>query len=230
VTEPAADTGAPALDPEVQFERLALDEHSWVDLARGWIRNPGAVYEHLAGTVAWRQNRLWRYERWVDEPRLGAGYGRAALPHPVLRDALEGLERRYRVQFAGLGLAYYRDGNDSQAFHRDRDMRWLDDTLICIITFGARRPWLLRRRDRRDKWIAELGGAEYDLAPGAGDVFVMGGATQVGWEHSVPKVPGAPARLAGRISAQLRWTSGRGRPVVGPSYQAPRNFSRSDRR
>jgi len=39
--------------------------------------------------------------------------------------------------------------------------------------------------------------------PGAGDLLVMGGACQMRWQHSVPKV-----RHAGpRISCTWRWTN-----------------------
>jgi hypothetical protein len=94
-----------------------------------------------------------------------------------------------------------------------------------ILTFGARRPWLLRPRRRRDKWIDEHLGTEHDLAPASGDLLVMGGRCQVDWEHSVPKV--RHRRDLGRISAQWRWTSRRGRPEVGASYRAPRHYSRA---
>jgi alkylated DNA repair dioxygenase AlkB len=174
-------------------------------------------------TVDFRQSRLWRYERWVEEPRLGRWLGKGPFPNPALVDAQRALQARYRVTFEGLGLAWYRDGRDSVAFHRDRDLRYCEDTVIAILTVGARRPWLLRPRQRRDKWIAAHGGATHDVAPGSGDLLVMGGRCQVDWEHSVPKVRGA---VPGRISAQWRYTSRRGRPEIGSSYRAPRNFDR----
>ena len=39
-------------------------------------------------------------------------------------------------------------------------------------------------------------------------------------------VPPAPGVTTPRISVQWRWTSGRGRPVIGASYRAPRTYSR----
>ena len=66
------------------------------------------------------------------------------------------LEARYRVQLGAVGLNYYRDGRDSVAFHRDRELRELDDTLIAIVTLGARRPFLVRPLG---------GGTSRDLAP-----------------------------------------------------------------
>jgi alkylated DNA repair dioxygenase AlkB len=214
-----------ALDPDATFERVDLGKGSWVDVARGWVPEPDGVYDELTKTVAFRSSRLWRYERWIEEPRLSGGFSRGTDPHPIVVATQRALQHRYRVTFDGASCNWYRDGNDSQAFHRDRDMRYCEDTLIAILSFGSRRPWLLRRRERRDKWIAEHGGAEVDLSPAPGDLFVMGGRCQVDWEHSVPKVPGGEGRL-GRISVQWRWTSRTGRPEVGGSYRAPRNFSR----
>ena len=117
----------------------------------------------------------------------------------------------------------YRDGNDSVAFHRDRELRWLDDTVIAVLTLGTTRPWLMRPRSNRYDHEAPDRGATHDLRPASGDLLVMGGRCQADWEHAVPKVrSGAP----GRVSLQWRWTSRRGRQEQGGSYRAPRNFSR----
>jgi hypothetical protein len=67
------------------FELLRLDERSWVDVARGWVSGADALHETLVDQAEWRQGRLWRYEPWVEEPRLygSARPGNAPL-HPVL--------------------------------------------------------------------------------------------------------------------------------------------------
>jgi alkylated DNA repair dioxygenase AlkB len=141
---------------------------------------------------------------------------------PAVIEAHRALQHRYRARFDGFAFARYRDGNDSVAFHRDRDMRWLDDTVICILTLGARRPFLIRPRANRYSHDAAMKGATHDLAPIGGDLLVMGGACQAGWEHSVPKVD---PRTGGRVSLQWRWTSRQGRMEKGGSYRAPRHFS-----
>ena len=115
-------------------------------------------------------------------------------------------------------MIHYRDGRDGQGFHRDTDMKWLDDTIIAILTLGARRPWLLRPRANRYEH-SEGRGATHDLKPGSGDLIVMGGRCQADWEHSVPYLPGRPVGI--RVSLQWRWTSRTGRPFVGGSYRAP---------
>ena len=173
--------------------------------------------------MPFRPSRVFRYDHWVEEPRLGAGWRPASSPHPVLVDAHRTLQHRYGVRFEGAGLAWYRDGRDSVAFHRDREMRFLDDTVIALLVLGARRPFLLRPRANRHAHHLDDHGAVLDLRPGDGDLVVMGGACQAGWEHSVPKVP---APVGGRVSVQWRWTSRTGRPERGGSYRAPRRYGR----
>ncbi len=211
------------LHPEPTVERIELDDRSWVDVVRGWVLDSDEVFDAATTGVEWRGGQVYRYDHWVDEPRLG-GYWKVGVEaaHPVVLDAHRWLQHRYRVRFDGCAWAWYRDGADSVAFHRDREMRWLDDTVIAILTLGAQRPFLLRPRANR---FADDGrhGATHDLAPAGGDLLVMGGRCQADWEHAVPKVAG---RTAGRMSLQWRWTSRTGRMERGGTYRSPRHYNR----
>lgn len=213
--------GVVALNAEVEVERVQLDDRSWVDVVRGWLCDSDELYDAAADGIAWSPGRVWRYDHWVDEPRLN-GYWSVGHPavHPVVVDSHRWLQHRYGVRFDGCAWAWYRDGNDSVAFHRDREMRWLDDTIIGILTLGARRPFLLRPRSSRYDH-SELRGVTHDLAPSGGDLLVMGGGCQAAWEHSVPKVD---PRGPGRMSLQWRWTSRHGRMEQGGSYRSPRRY------
>jgi alkylated DNA repair dioxygenase AlkB len=192
--------GEPVLAPAPKFERIALDGTSWVDVARGWLEGADTMLEILVQQVPWRQGRRWMYERMVDDPRLSAWYrAGAALPHPALDEMRDELAHHYRVRFGSVGCNYYRDGRDSVAWHRDRELRELDNTLVAIVTVGGPRAFLLRPRGR---------GASIDLRPAAGDLLVMGGRCQRDWEHSVPKARAAPPR----VSVSLRWSAERGSP------------------
>lgn len=215
----------PHVDREVAFERLWLDGTSWVDVARGWLAGADEVFDHLVEEVAWTRGRLFHYDHTVDERRRGAGWrpGRP-MPHPALAEATRLLQHHYGVRFHGFGMARYDGGGEGQAFHRDTDMRWLEDTLIGVLTLGARRPWLLRPRSARHDHSLPAKGAVHDLAPGPGDLLVMGGRCQSDWEHSVAYQPGRP--LGTRISVQWRHVRKVGRPHVGGSYRDPRRYGR----
>lgn len=210
---------APA-DPGPPVERVALGTDSWVDVVRGFLPDHEAVHAELETTVPWEQGEVFRYERNVAMPRLNARVP-ARRAHPALADAGAWLDRRYRVRFDGGGLALYRDGDDSVGWHRDREMRWLEETLIGIVVLGARRPFLVRPLTGRRAEPDDLTGV-VDLAPAGGDLLVLGGRCQAAWLHAVPKVR---ARVGPRISAQYRWTSKRGRPDTNPGFYEARRFS-----
>ena len=208
---------------DVQPERSWLDDRSWVDLWPGWMGGADPLYAVLREQVAFRESRIYRYDHWVVEPRLVASLEPAAAPHPALLDAQRTIQHHYGVRFGMAAVGLYRDGRDSVAFHRDRDLQWLDDTAIALLVLGERRPFHLRPRANRYDHEAPDRGATVRLAPGHGDLLVMGGGCQAGWEHSVPKVP---SPIGGRMSVQWRWTSRRGRMERGGSYRAPRHYGR----
>lgn len=179
---------------DVAFERIDLGGGAWVDVARNWLGGADDLADRVIQQVDWRHHRRRMYERIVDEPRLSRWYGSAdALPDESLALFRMGAGRRYGVKFGAVGLNFYRGGNDSVAFHNDRELRHLHDTLVAIVTLGAARPFLLRPVG---------GGQSLDLRPASGDLLVMGGTCQETWEHGVPKV----TRGAGpRVSASIRW-------------------------
>jgi alkylated DNA repair dioxygenase AlkB len=145
------------------------------------------------------------------------------LPHPALAEVHKTIQRAYDVQFNSFGMMHYRNGRDGQAFHRDTDMRWLDNTVIGILSLGAQRPWLMRPRTSRYDH-SESRGATHDLRPGAGDLIVMGGRCQADWEHSVAYLGARP--VGGRVSLQWRYTTRTGKPFQGASYSAPLTYNR----
>jgi alkylated DNA repair dioxygenase AlkB len=188
-------TREPAVRAGARCERIDLDDASWIDITRDWLLGADTLLEALIDTVDWRQGRRRMYDRVLDDPRLSRFYAAGdALPHPALDAMHAALEAQLRVPLATIGLNYYRDGNDSVAWHADRELRELSDTRIAIVTLGARRPFLVRHRG---------GGRSHDVKPGSGDLLVMGGACQLRWEHSVPKVK----RAGPRISCSWRWTN-----------------------
>lgn len=198
------ETGEPGVLASAAAERFALDESAWIDVVRGFLHGTDTLMADLVDHVDWRQGRRYMYERMVDDPRLSRWYpADEPVPSPVLDDARRALEERYRVPFGAVGLNYYRDGRDSVAFHRDRELRDVDDAIVAIVTLGSTRPFLIRPRG---------GGASRDLAPGRGDLVVMGGSCQRDWEHAVPKT----RRGGPRLSLSWRWSAEHGAVLDRP--------------
>lgn len=179
--------------------RIVLADGAWLDVQPGWLPGADTLFERLRTRVPWHAERRQMYDRVVDVPRLLCFYDETdPLPEPALAIMKACLDTHYRDElgepFATVGLAYYRDGRDSVAWHGDRIGRGSrEDTMVAIVALGTPRALCFRPRG---------GGAEsqrFDL--GHGDLAVMGGSCQRTWEHCVPKT----ARPCGpRISVQFR--------------------------
>ena len=185
--------GPLAIDDATPTQRIALDAASWVDVRRDWVRGSDALLDHLVETVEWRQGRRRMYDRVLDDPACRGGTAR------VSRSPTRSSSTWRRRSGGATRCRCMRSGSTTTemaptavAFHADRELREVDDTLIAIVTLGARRPFLVRPK---------RGGRSVDVAPAGGDLLVMGGACQRGFEHGVPKV----ASAGPRISCTWRW-------------------------
>ncbi|HEY7145916.1 MAG TPA: alpha-ketoglutarate-dependent dioxygenase AlkB [Streptosporangiaceae bacterium] len=178
--------------------RARLDHGAWLDLRRGWVTGADTLFEQLLAAVPWRAERRHMYDRVVDVPRLLSFYGSdQELPHPMLTQARQALDQRYRAELgeplSTAGLCLYRDGRDSVAWHGDNSGRRTPETVVAIVSLGTPRALLLRPRGG--------GGPTLRYEVGHGDLLVMGGTCQRTWEHAIPK----SARVTGpRISVQFR--------------------------
>src|ERR671938_419991 len=123
--------------------RHQLSRGAWVDHLPGWVTGSDDVLDVLLGDISWRADRRQMYEREVAVPRLLRWYpGHERLPHPVLTEAREALNRYYAAElgerFVTAGMCLYRDGRDSVAWHGDRIGRGRsEDTMVAIVSFGS---------------------------------------------------------------------------------------------
>jgi alkylated DNA repair dioxygenase AlkB len=187
-----------ALGSLAGLRRTPLSRGAWVDVLPGWVAGADELFGRLVGEVPWRAERREMYERVVDVPRLVHTYGIGVeLPDPALTEARDALSAHYLPElgepFVTAGCCYYRDGNDSVAWHGDRLGRSrTQDTMVAIVSLGSPRKLLLRPQG---------GSVEHTFSVGHGDLLVMGGSCQRTWEHAVPKTtrPVGP-----RISVQFR--------------------------
>ncbi|HTO00282.1 MAG TPA: alpha-ketoglutarate-dependent dioxygenase AlkB [Microthrixaceae bacterium] len=219
-----------------QVERIVLggpsvsgedwdEAESWLDIRRNFLVDPEGVFSRTLDETPWAGSEVWRYEKYVEEKRLGAWLKPEEL-EPALRQTGLHLSSAYRVRFTGPAAILYRDGNDFQGLHADREMKWLDDTIIAILVLGERRPFRLRPKGNwLDREARGDSSEDIDIDPGHGDLIVMGGRAQRDWLHGVP----ASETTRSRISITWRWSSRRGRPETTPSYSDGRHYSDSGR-
>ena len=175
-------------------ERIQLDPRSWVDYQREWVRRSPALFEAIRDGRPWSQRTRVLFDKEVLEPRLTAPWSRASglpLEPPLLEELRLALSARYGVEFDSLGYNYYRDGQDSVAWHRDHIRREIREPVVALVSLGEPRKLLLRPRG---------GGTSKSFTMGPGDLLVTGGLAQREWEHTIPKV----ARAGPRISLAFR--------------------------
>lgn len=178
-------------DEDLSFDRLVrhqLDDRSWVDHCPRWLLHPDDLFAELVAVARWQQRDRHMYDNIVTEPRLVTRYEMNELP-PRLEHVRTTLSERYGVNFDSTFINLYRDGHDSVAWHGDSNRKTMRNPLVAIVSIGDRRRLLLRPLSgtRRVSRAFELGG---------GDLLVMGGACQHEWQHTVPKVKSAGARMS----------------------------------
>jgi alkylated DNA repair dioxygenase AlkB len=192
-------------------ERRELGGGAWIDVRAGWLtggqeRSDQGIgfcgedlFDDLEQTIPWRAERRQMYDRVLDVPRLVSFHDLTTepAPHPGiarLRVRLNDIyARELGEPFTTAGLCLYRDGTDSVAWHGDTIGRSsTEDTMVAIVSLGARRVFALRPRS---------GGRALRLPQGHGDLLVMGGSCQRTWEHAVPKTA---KPMGPRISIQFR--------------------------
>lgn len=180
--------GEPAFDATFsKLERRALSEDAWIDYAPQWLSGNEALFSLLSEKVHWRQEKRTMYERIVHVPRLVASLPADGAVPPILADVRRTLSTRYGEAFERIGLAFYRDGGESVAWHGDYVARRLPRAVVATVSLGGPRRFLLRPKG---------GGQSFALNLGSGDLLVMGGSAQRTFEHAIPKVKQAPPRIA----------------------------------
>ena len=167
--------------------RTELSHGAWYDYAQGWLSGHEELLQELVGSVRWRQEERTMYERVVAVPRLYATLPQDGPIPALLEAARDALGRRYAEDFERLSLGYYRNGEDSVAWHGDYVARRLPTATVATISVGAPRTFHLRPK---------TGGQRVTLSLGWGDLLIMGGSCQRTWEHALPKLKQAAPRVA----------------------------------
>lgn len=156
-------------------------------------------FKHLKDTTPWQQRTRKMYDRVLPDPRLTAWYGgsNGLAWTPELLVIKARVEEQCGIAFNRVLLNYYRDGNDSVAWHSDTLPSDGKHRAIASVTFGETRLFKIRHKVRQD-----VGQQSIPLTHGS--LLLMGETMQDHYEHHVPKTSrkiGARINLTFRISA-----------------------------
>jgi alkylated DNA repair dioxygenase AlkB len=186
---------------------LLFDEYRYTDfqlpgtdlkLWEQFFSNPESDkhYRTLLDTSPWVQRTRKMYDKMVLDPRLTAYYG-GTNGHPWTADLLhikQKVETACGIEFNRVLLNYYRDGNDSVAWHSDTLPADGKHHAIASVTFGETRHFKIRHK--YDKDIRQL-----DIPLTHGSFLLMGETMQDSYEHHVPKTA---KKVGGRINLTFR--------------------------
>ncbi|MFN0257301.1 alpha-ketoglutarate-dependent dioxygenase AlkB family protein [Pedobacter ureilyticus] len=168
---------------------------------------PGSLLmDQLVHSATWKQKSVQMYDKQVLTPRLSAWYAdpdtydythlRRSTPNlwtPELLQLKSLVEPIAGVQFNSVLLNYYRDGNDSVAWHSDNEKALGTHPTIASLSFGQVRAFDIRcKADHRQKYSIRL---EH------GSLLIMKGNLQQEWEHRIAK---SPKRMAPRLNLTFR--------------------------
>lgn len=165
------------------------------------------LYKRLIENTKWQQDHIKLFGKQIALPRLTAWYGNSnenyhysGISMPV-NDWTEDLllikariELYAKINFTGVLLNYYRDGQDSVGWHSDDERELGENPLIASVSFGETR--LFQMRHLTDKKIKK---ANIPLTHGS--LLIMQGSTQHFWEHRIPKTTKA---ISPRINLTFR--------------------------
>ena len=148
--------------------------------------------EKLLDETPWKQNTQKMYKKTVLTPRLTAWYGDENKDYhlggndfnvnqwsPELLNLKLKIEKFSGYKFNSVLLNLYRDGNDSVAWHRDKESELGDRPIIASVSLGQVRNFDFRNVKNHQQ--------KHSLALNHGSLLIMKGDLQVNWEHRIAK-------------------------------------------
>jgi alkylated DNA repair dioxygenase AlkB len=150
------------------------------------------LMERFIKETPWTQKVVSMYDKQVITPRLSAWYAdaetydytslRKSAPNiwtPELLMIKATVEPIAGVTFNSVLLNYYRDGNDSVAWHSDNERALGSHPTIASVTFGQVRSFDIRNKSDH--------GEKYSVRLEHGSLLLMKGDLQAKWDHRIAK-------------------------------------------
>lgn len=167
-------------------------------------KEEGETYLHRwINEIPWQQHKVKMYDKLLAAPRLCAWFGDKPIKEndtrtvldwtPELLDIKQRLEQTTGATFNGVLLNYYRNGNDSVAWHSDKDTMPGLKTEIASLSIGQPRHFDFRSKNNHRQ--------QYSIKLEHGSLLLMKGDLQQHWEHRIAK---STLRMKGRINLTFR--------------------------
>jgi len=151
-----------------------------------------SLMRHFIDNVPWQQRTIAMYGKLMVTPRLTAWYGDAGTGYAFsgtkfdplpwtkqLQKMRETVEAATNTSFNSVLLNYYRDGNDSVAWHSDDEDELGIKPIIASVSLGQVRRFDVRHKaNHQDKYSLDLEN---------GSLLLMKGDMQHDWEHRIAK-------------------------------------------
>lgn len=164
------------------------------------------LLNRLINNTPWEQRQVSMYGKQILTPRLTAWYGDKGTgyaftgtkydPLPWTEDLLsikKAVELVAGITFNSVLLNYYRDGNDSVAWHSDNESVLGERPVIASVSLGQTRTFDIRHKQDHKK--------KYSIRLENGSFLLMKGDLQSHWEHRIPK---SSAFMTSRVNLTFR--------------------------
>ncbi|NHA03283.1 alpha-ketoglutarate-dependent dioxygenase AlkB [Mucilaginibacter sp. HC2] len=164
------------------------------------------LLHQLASQIPWKQTTQKMWDKEYLTPRLtswhgdiGTDYsvsGKISNPNPWTPELLmlkEKVEGTAGIRFNSVLLNYYRDGNDSVAWHSDRESVLGKNPVIASVSFGQVRSFDIRSKADHSE--------HYSVRLGHGSFLLMKAGLQEHWEHRIAK---SPKPMKARVNLTFR--------------------------
>ena len=152
------------------------------------------MLDTLIAAIPWRQEHLRiagklraipRLQCWMGDRSSDYGYSGVRLTPCPWHETVEHIHSRVTelsgVRFNSVLINYYRDGQDSVAWHADDEAELGEAPVIASVSLGAERIFQLKQKHR-------IPAKKYQLVLRNGSLLVMAPGMQRHWLHQLPKV------------------------------------------
>ncbi len=159
---------------------------SFLEEKRAW-----RLFDFLMKEIPWKQETIYIFGKWVNEPRLtcwmgdaGAIYkysGKSRKPLdwlPEISNLKKEIESFTGIYFNSVLLNLYRNGRDSNSWHKDNENELGKDPRIASVSLGENRVMEFQSNNKKEKLKILLEN---------GSLLFMGKGSQMYYSHQIPK-------------------------------------------